>query len=205
METRRHKAWVSMHRVGRRSAALLALALFVGFALAGTAAAEPPLPVSPSSAETLVGTGSGTPVSASVTVTPAGGFENAAEDPLPAIGVDTPLVCYDTGWNELCTRWGTYPYQQWVYETRHWCGYLNAYQTTRTSGVHGAATLCDWGDPRHVYKVAGGNGYFFTDVNSGVHFDCPTNVPFIVIHVDDWQVWRCNMGGYCSWRAAGRS
>ena len=205
METRRHEARVSMHRIVRRPAMLLALALFVGFAVAGTAGAEPPSPVSPSSAETLVGTGSGTPVSASVTITSAGGFENAAEDPLPAVGVDTPFVCYDTGWNDLGTRWGTYPYQQWVYETRHWCGYLNSYQTTRTSGVHGAATLCDWGDPRHVYKVAGGNGYFFTDVNSGVHFDCPTNFPFIVIHVDDWQVWRCNMAGYCSWRASGRS
>ena len=85
METRRHKAWASVHRVGRRPAALLALALFVGFALAGTAAAEPPLPVSPSSAETLVGTGSGTPVSASVTITPAGGFENAAVFQLPRV------------------------------------------------------------------------------------------------------------------------
>jgi hypothetical protein len=200
METRKHQA-----RVGRL--ALLAAALIGALAFlsgAGRAASETE-PASPSSAEELVGTASGTPVSASVTITPAGGFENTAEDPLPAVGVSTPFVCYDTGWNDLGTRWGMYPYQQWVYETRHWCGYLNANQTTRTSGVHGGVTLCDWGDPKHVYKVAGGNGYFFTDVNSGAHFDCPTNFPFIVIHVDDWQVWRCNMAGYCSWRAAGRS
>jgi hypothetical protein len=199
METRKHQA-----RVGR----LLLLAALIGALVflsgPGRAASETE-PASPSSAEELVGTASGTPVSASVTIAPAGGFENTAEDPLPAVGVSTPFVCYDTGWNDLGTRWGTYPYQQWVYETRHWCGYLNANQTTRTSGVHGATTLCNWGAPRHVYKVAGGNGYFFTDVNSGVHFDCPTNFPFIVIHVDDWQVWRCNMAGYCSWRSAGRS
>lgn len=202
METRRLQA-----RVGRL--VLLAAALIGALAFlpgAGRAASEADIePASPSSAEALVGTASGTPVSASVTIKPAGGFANAAENPLPTVGTNIPYVCYNTGWNDLGTRWGTYPYQQWVYETRHWCGYLNAYQTTRTSGVHGATTLCNWGAPMHVYKVAGGNGYFFTDVNSGVHFDCPTNLPWVVIHVDDWQVWRCNMGGYCSWRAAGRS
>ena len=202
METRKHQA-----RVGRL--VLLAAALIGTLAFlpgAGHAAPEPDIkPASPSSAEAFVGIASGTPVSASVTITLTGGFANAAEAPLPAVGTNTPYVCYDTGWNDLGTRWGTYPYQQWVYETRHWCGYLNAYQTTRTSGVHGAATLCNWGGPMHVYRVAGGNGYFFTDVNSGVHFDCPTNLPWVVIHVDDWQVWRCNMGGYCSWRSAGRS
>ena len=45
METRRHKAGVSMPRIVRRPAALLALALLVGFALAGPAGAEPPSPV----------------------------------------------------------------------------------------------------------------------------------------------------------------
>ena len=74
METQRHEARASMHRILQRLAALLALALFVGFALAGTAAADPPPPVSASSAQTLVGTVSGTHVSASVTIGASAGF-----------------------------------------------------------------------------------------------------------------------------------
>src|SRR5215218_1929289 len=93
----------STHRILQRLAAVLALALFAGFVVSGTAAADAPSPVSPSSAQTLVGAASGTPVSASVTIKPAGGFPNAAENPLPAVGTNTPFVCYDTGWNDLGT------------------------------------------------------------------------------------------------------
>jgi hypothetical protein len=119
----------------------------------------------------------------------------------------TPYVCYRTGWNDLWTEWGYYWYRQRVYETRTWCGYLNAYQTYRVSGVHGGSDWCDWGAPMHVYRTAGGNGYFYTTVNSGVHFSCPNPwPPWLPGHnYDDWQKWRCNMAGYCTWVDAGRS
>jgi hypothetical protein len=118
-----------------------------------------------------------------------------------------PYVCFHTGWDSLGTQWGHWPYEQRVYETRTWCGYLNAYQTYRVSGVHGGATACSWGAPTHVYRTAGGNGYFYTTVNSGAHFSCPIPWPpgLPPLNYDDWQKWRCNMAGYCTWVDAGRS
>jgi hypothetical protein len=123
----------------------------------------------------------------------------------PAPG--NPYVCFRTGWSDLWTQWGYYQYHQRVYETRTWCGYLNDYQTYRVSGVHGGSDWCDWGAPTHVYRTAGGNGYFYTTVNSGVHFTCPALWPpwWPPHQYDDWQKWRCNMAGHCTWVDAGRS
>ena len=86
---------------------------------------------------------------------------------------------------------------------RNWCGYLNAYQTSRTSSVQLGSTACSHHDP-WSRLTAGGNGYFYATVLSAGHFDCPTNIPYLVAHPHDWQKWRCNMGGYCAFVDAGR-
>jgi hypothetical protein len=111
-----------------------------------------------------------------------------------------PLVCYRTGSHPLWTKWGLGPTGQVVYEDRVWCGYANWYQTYRASrlrtGTGGSASLCSANDPRYNYKTAGGNGYFYTDVHTGSHFSCSV-WPGVSAGFQDFQVWRCNMSGYC--------
>jgi hypothetical protein len=112
-----------------------------------------------------------------------------------------PLVCYRTGNHPLATRWGKYPAGQAVYEDREWCGYANWYQTYRASrlrtGTGGAGSICSAGAPYYNFKTAGGNGYFFTAVHTGAQFTC--NVwPGLSAHFQDYQVWSCNMSGYCT-------
>lgn len=131
--------------------------------------------------------------------------ESIGAPPAPdSIVVTTPYVCYHTGTpSPLNSTWGTYPYQQKVYETRNWCGYLNDYQTWRSSSVQLGSTLCSNHDPSQQL-TAGGNGYFYATVLSAGKFDCPTNIPWIAPHPHDWQKWRCNMAGYCAFVDAGR-
>lgn len=114
-----------------------------------------------------------------------------------------PQVCYHTGVPGLTVTWGSWPYQQVVHEQRDWCGTLNGAQSWRSSYVSLGSYLCNNSNPRQV-KTGGGNGYFYTDVESIGHFDCPTNVPYITPHPDDYMVWRCNMAGYCPLLATGR-
>jgi hypothetical protein len=117
-----------------------------------------------------------------------------------------PLVCYHTGSHPLATRWGKYPTGQVVYEDRDWCGYANWYQTYRASrlrtGTGGAGSICSAGDPRYSYRTAGGNGYFFTAVHTGAQFTCSV-WPGLSVHFQDYQVWSCNMSGYCTEPAHG--
>lgn len=114
-------------------------------------------------------------------------------------GQCVPNVCYRTGGNPLKTRWGYFPTGQVVYEDRVWCGYLNWYQTFRASrlrtGTGGSGSICHADTPQYKYKTAGGNGYFSTSVHTGSHFSC--SVPGLPIGFQDFQVWNCNMGGYC--------
>ena len=210
MDTRRQAGAARRRRVTRRHALWPILVAVAVLALgAGAGRADPPDPGG--------GGEVGTPGATAVTGTRISVDEaiRAASEPgvdvegsiprVPAPG--NPYVCFQTGWNSLWTSWGHWPYDQRVYETRTWCGYLNDYQTYRVSGVHGGGTACSWGAPMHVYKTAGGNGYFYTTVNSGVHFSCPIPWPpgLPPINYDDWQKWRCNMAGYCNWVDAGRS
>jgi hypothetical protein len=137
-----------------------------------------------------------------VIIAPAGGIENTASEPLPAAAAASPYVCYHTGTpSPLMASWGTWPFEQRVYETRNWCGYLNDYQTWRVSSAQLGATYCNPSGP-WTTLTAGGNGYFYATVLSAGHFGCPSKVPPLNVH--DWQKWRCNMAGYCAFVDAGR-
>ena len=117
-----------------------------------------------------------------------------------------PLVCYHTGSHPLKTQWGRFPVSQAVYEDRDWCGYANWYQTYRASrlrtGTGGSGSLCSPGPPFYNYKTAGGNGYFSTAVHTGAQFTC-TVFQGVYFHFQDYQVWSCNMSGYCTETAHG--
>jgi hypothetical protein len=116
-----------------------------------------------------------------------------------------PNVCYRTGSDPLKTRWGYFPTGQVVYEDRVWCGYVNWYQTYRASrlrtGTGGSGSICRADTPKYKYKSAGGNGFFSTAVHTGSHFSC--SVPWLPVGFQDYQVWDCNMAGYCRETAYG--
>jgi hypothetical protein len=118
-----------------------------------------------------------------------------------------PLVCYQTGSQPLWTRWGFWPTAQVVYEDRDWCGYLNWYQTSRFSrlrvGFSGSGSFCTDSTPKYNYRVSGGNGNFSTDVHTGSHFACSAGFGTPAWNWQDFQVWRCNMGGWCQFITAG--
>jgi len=114
-------------------------------------------------------------------------------------GQCVPNVCFRTGTSPLKTRWGYFPTAQVVYEDRVWCGYLNWYQTYRASrlrtGTGGSGSICHADTPKYKYRTAGGNGTFSTAVHTGSHFSC--SVPWVPFGFQDYQVWDCDMAGYC--------
>lgn len=180
--------------------AIIAFIIIGAVAVAGSNAATNPTPelLPPDKAKVMVNTGSVGPKTVSGAATTvekalaAGKTVGANVESSP----EPKSVCWWTGglWHE----WGTWPYQQRVTEERYWCatGYGGA-QTYRVSHVRGGTTLCDWSNA-YGYRIDGGNGYTWTTVRSGAHFDCPTSIPYITIHTDRWQDWACNTWGNCA-------
>jgi hypothetical protein len=127
-----------------------------------------------------------------------------ATDAYPSASPDTPAeVCW-TAVGALWHEWGTYPYQQRVYEDRTWCAdRVGGHQTYRSSHVHLHSTLCS-NDHPYAQRVSGGNGYTWTTVRSGGHFACQSPIPYVTFNWDDWQEWACNVWGNCSLVRFGR-
>jgi hypothetical protein len=178
----------------RKLAALAALATLGAGALCGGASADP-APLPPDQAEAAVNSGMTHPASVTGIVISPAEVALATGEPAAAPLPDSP--CWYT--ESLWTQWGTWPYQQRVTEYRYWCA--NGWggpQTTRTSSVHLGSTLCSHHDPWQ-WRVSGGNGFTWTVVRTGGSFDCPTAIPWVIIHTDRWQDWSCNTWGNCSW------
>jgi hypothetical protein len=177
--------------------AIVATLLVVG-AQAGTA-----LPSDPTTAARLANVAPtvAAPVTAVRTTSaglPSAGSSASVSGVRPATTTGGPCwyVGYGAG-NDLHTEWGVWPYQQKVIEWRQWCAqYIGGPQTYRVSEVHLSTTLCA-GSNRYVLKTGGGNGLTYTNVETGAHFDCQTDIPWIIIHEDRWQIWQCNTRGDC--------
>ena len=114
-----------------------------------------------------------------------------------AFATASSAVCFSS---TQSVQRGTWPVQQKVLEARYWCAHsLGGTQYYRESHVRGETTLCSWDKPYH-FKVAGGNGWRFTNVQSGISTSCPTPYPWITLHHDLWQQWSCNTYGNCEIR-----
>ena len=81
--------------------------------------------------------------------------------------------------------WGTWPYEQKVYDHTYWCGYYGGSLTYRTTNVTHGSTLCD-GSGDYSFRLAGGIPYSWVEVEAGAYFSCPTTIPWITIHRHDW-------------------
>lgn len=111
---------------------------------------------------------------ASTTVAP--GFQSATA----AVDASTGCASYRSGW-----RWGTWPYDQLVYEHTYYCAVTGQYITYRSTVVTAGGTLCS-AESRDNWITSGGIGYFWMVVHAEVRFSCPTAIPYVSLHPTDW-------------------
>jgi hypothetical protein len=87
--------------------------------------------------------------------------------------------------------WGLWPYQQNVVQNTTWCAYYNSYIYYRSTNMtlnSNLSTLCSAHDP-YQFRTSGGTYYWWVDVEGGGYFDCPTAIPWVTIHRNDYAIW----------------
>lgn len=86
-----------------------------------------------------------------------------------------PVGCWS---GTIGTQWGTWPYQQIVYDNTYWCS-NGSDISYRSTTVTTSMFLCRT-DSTFTYLVASTLGYRV--YMAGANFSCPTPVPYIVFH-----------------------
>ena len=87
---------------------------------------------------------------------------------------------YQSGWG-----WGTWPYDQQVYDHTYYCAVTGDHITYRSTTVTTGGTLFGT-ESRDNWIVSGGIGYFWMVVHAQARFSCPTVVPWVTLHPTDW-------------------
>jgi hypothetical protein len=82
-------------------------------------------------------------------------------------------------------QWGTWPYQQKVYDDVSWCAVYGDHITSWSSHVSLGAFLCNPSSP-YGYRQVGGVGDGIVRLRAGGYFGCPTAVPWITYHYNRW-------------------
>ena len=100
--------------------------------------------------------------------------------PALAIAASTGCTAWQSGWG-----WGTWPYDQQVYDHTYYCAVTGDHITFRTTTVTTGGTLCGT-ESRNNWIVSGGIGYFWMVVHAEARFACPTVVPWVTLHPTDW-------------------
>ena len=100
--------------------------------------------------------------------------------PAQAIAASTGCASYQSGWG-----WGTWPYDQQVYDHTYYCAVIGDHITYRSTTVTTGGTLCGT-ESRDNWIVSGGIGYFWMVVHAQARFACPTVVPWVTLHPTDW-------------------
>jgi len=149
-------------------------------------------PLDPAEAQTLAAAPG---ASLGTTVTPASNQDALAAAQLPgattlaapgfatttaAVAASTGCAAYQSGWG-----WGTWPYDQQVYDHTYYCAVAGQYITYRSTVVTAGGTLCG-AESRDNWITSGGIGYSWMVVHAQVRFSCPTAIPFINLHPTDW-------------------
>jgi hypothetical protein len=106
----------------------------------------------------------------------AGGYTSAAA----AVAAATGCASYQSGW-----RWGTWPYDQEVYDHTYYCAVTGQSITYRSTTVTVGGTLCG-AESRDNWITSGGIGYFWMVVHAQARFSCPTAIPYVSLHPTDW-------------------
>lgn len=170
---------------------LLAAALVVPTAQAGNGNGKAK-PLDPSQAQALAsapGSSLGTTVSSASKLdalnasTQSGAQTELAPGfatPAEAIAASTGCTSWQSAWG-----WGTWPYDQQVYDHTYYCAVTGDHITYRSTTVTTGGTLCGT-ESRDNWIVSGGIGYFWMVVHAQARFSCPTVVPWVTLHPTDW-------------------
>jgi hypothetical protein len=118
----------------------------------------------------------------------AAGFSTAAQ----AVAASTGCASWQSGWG-----WGTWPYDQQVYDHTYYCAIAGDRITSRSTTVTAGGTLCGT-ESRDNWITSGGIGYFWMVVHAQVRFSCPTVVPYVSLHPTDWLETSYNAWGNAS-------
>jgi hypothetical protein len=161
-------------------------------------------PLDPAQAQTLAGT-PGHPLPTTVTAiskadalsamtapdaatTLSAGFSSVAQ----AIAASTGCASWQSGYG-----WGTWPYDQEVYDHTYYCAVSGDHITSRSTRVTVGGTLCG-AESRDNWVTTGGIGYFWMVVHAEARFSCPTVIPYITLHPTDWLETSYNAWGNAS-------
>ena len=132
--------------------------------------------------------GAVTEVAAGLTLAQAFGLSSqAASSETSSLAPDATAgqyICWSDYQYPPHVTWGTYPFQQTVYDHQSWCAYYGRYITSRTQYVSLGSTFCSHHDP-YGYKLSGGVGYSWVTTRAGGAFGCPTGVPWLTFNHDD--------------------
>jgi hypothetical protein len=82
-------------------------------------------------------------------------------------------------------QWGSWPYQQKVYNDVSWCAAYGDHITSWSSHVSLNAFLCNPTGP-YGFKQVGGVGGGVVRLRAGGYFACPTTIPWITYHYNRW-------------------
>lgn len=180
-----------MHKVLIAIACLAALAA-VPAAGAATEQSAGPRPVTPARAQVLASTpgyalgSSAVPISKSDALAAmeqpgaatvlAPGYATPAQ----AVAASTGCTAWQSGWG-----WGTWPYDQELYDHTYYCVVAGVRITSRSTNVTTGGTLCGT-EYRDNWLSGGGIGYAWMVVHVQARFSCPTAVPFLSLHPSDW-------------------
>jgi hypothetical protein len=112
----------------------------------------------------------------------------------PQLAVAAANACFSwaSGWH-----WGTWPYEQEIWDHTYYCAVYGSYITYRSTTVTAGGTLCGV-ESRDDWISSGGIGYFWMVVHAQARFSCPTVIPYISIHPTDWLETAYNAWGNAS-------
>lgn len=85
--------------------------------------------------------------------------------------------------------WGTVPgFHQTVTATSQFCyNTKTGIITSRSTSVNADSLLCSI-DDTYNQKLTGGTGNYYVEFKVGSHMSCPTNIPYVQVHRDDYML-----------------
>jgi hypothetical protein len=101
---------------------------------------------------------------------------SAAVTAIPAAETSAGCASTQSGWH-----WGTWPYDQQIADITYWCAIYGVMITYRSTSVTASGTLC--GTAWTASQLAsGGVGYTWFVTRASAGWNCPTVVPWVVLH-----------------------
>ena len=98
-------------------------------------------------------------------------------------------------------QWGSWPYQQVVYDNTFWCAYWGGQITYRSTNVSHSGMMCG-GSGDYTYRLVGGVGDVYVVYRVGAYFACSTIIPWITLRFNDSFDAEVNSFGDMFWYAA---